>query len=81
MDQLPRLGKRGLICLLLCSSCLETFPLPLVAWDGLRYFIMALPEHSINYFAVSWASLIFQKRFPDAVNTFRKAIHSLHSVH
>ena len=23
------------------------FPLPLSAWDGLRYFIVALPEHSI----------------------------------
>ena len=26
------------------------FPLPLGAWDGLRYFILALPEPSINYF-------------------------------
>ena len=25
----------------------ERFPLPLVAWDGLRYFIVALPEPSI----------------------------------
>ena len=24
--------------------------LPLGAWDGLRYFILALPEPSINYF-------------------------------
>ena len=30
------------------SLCgLERFPLPLGAWDGLRYFIVALPEHSI----------------------------------
>ena len=29
---------------------LERFPLPLDAWDGLRYFIVALPEPSINYF-------------------------------
>ena len=28
---------------------LERFPLPLGAWDGLRYFIVALPEPSINY--------------------------------
>ena len=26
---------------------LERFPLPLGAWDGLRYFIVALPEPSI----------------------------------
>ena len=51
MDQLPRLGKRELICLLLFTcNCLEGFPLPLRAWDGLRYFIVALPEPSINYF-------------------------------
>ena len=49
VDQLPRLGKRELICLLLftCGFCLERFPLPLGAWDGLRYFIVALPEPSI----------------------------------
>ena len=29
---------------------MERFPLPLGAWDGLRYFIVALPEPSINYF-------------------------------
>ena len=49
MDQLARLGKRGLICLLLftCNymvSVRESFPLPLGAWDGLRYFIVPLPE-------------------------------------
>ena len=52
MDQLPRLGKRELICLLLFTCkyvvfCLERFPLPLGALDGLRYFIVALPEPSI----------------------------------
>ena len=52
MDQLPRLGKRELICLLsfTCNYfgfCLERFPLPLGAWDGLRYFIVALLEPSI----------------------------------
>ena len=30
-----------------CSVCLERFPLPLGAWDGQRYFIVALPEPSI----------------------------------
>ena len=34
----------AVIYLLLCGFCLERFPLPLVAWDGLRYFIVALPE-------------------------------------
>ena len=29
------------------AYCLERFPLPLGAWDGLRYFIVALPEPSI----------------------------------
>ena len=29
---------------------LERFPLPLCAWDGLRYLIVALPEPSYNYF-------------------------------
>ena len=54
MDQLPRLGKRELHCnvsavvyLQLCGFCLERFPLPRGAWDGLRYFIVALPEPSI----------------------------------
>ena len=32
---------------------LERFSLPLGAWDGLRYFIVALPEPSYNYFAVA----------------------------
>ena len=39
---------------LIMCFCLERFPLPLGAWDGLRYFIVALPEPSIyivyNYF-------------------------------
>ena len=51
---LPRLGKRELICLLsfTCKYVVYVwrgFPLPLGAWDGLRYFIVALPEPSINY--------------------------------
>ena len=36
--------------LILCGFCLEMFPLPVGAWDGQRYFIVALPEPSINYF-------------------------------
>ena len=52
MDQLPRFGKTGLIYLLLFTCnyvvfCSEMFSHPLGAWDGLRYFIVALPEPSI----------------------------------
>ena len=47
MDQLPRLGKRVLICLLLFTCNYVVSALPLGAWDGLRYFIVALPEPSI----------------------------------
>ena len=51
MDLLPRLGMRDnlsfVVYLQLCGFCLERFPLPLRAWDGLRYFIVALPESSI----------------------------------
>ena len=35
------------VYLYLCGFCSEKFPLPLGAWDGLRYFIAALPEPSI----------------------------------
>ena len=45
-DQLPRLGKRELICLLL-FTCNYVVSVPLGTGDGLRYFIMALPEPSI----------------------------------
>ena len=52
MGQLPGLGKRAnlvaSVYLQLCGFCGERFPLPLGAWDGLRYFIVALPEP--NYF-------------------------------
>ena len=52
MDQLPRLEKRELICLLLftCNyvvSVWRGFLLSLGAWDRLRYFIVAVPEPSI----------------------------------
>ena len=36
-----------IVYLYLCGFCLERFPLPLGAWDGLRYFIVPLPEPSI----------------------------------
>ena len=42
-----RANLSAVIYLLLCGFCLESFPLPLGAWDGLRYFIVALPEPSI----------------------------------
>ena len=63
MDQLPRLGKREGGFYLLLFDCLlvimwfllergfffllKRFPLPLGAYDGLRYSIVALPEPSI----------------------------------
>ena len=50
MDQLPRLGRRELICLLLftCNCVVSvSIPIPLGASDGLRYFIVTLPEPSI----------------------------------
>ena len=52
VDQLPRLGEEranlsAVVYLSLCGFCLERFPLPLGAWDGLGYLIVALPEHSI----------------------------------
>ena len=33
-----------------CCFCSEEFYLPLCAWERLRYFIVALPGHSINLF-------------------------------
>ena len=49
-------GQERDICLLLFTLImwflLERFPLPLGAWDGLRYFIVALPEPSIYLFSV-----------------------------
>ena len=52
MDQLSRVGKRELICLILftCNyvvSVGEVSSSSLGAWDGLRHFIVALPEPSI----------------------------------
>ena len=49
----------AVVYLQLCGFCLERFPLPLGAWDGLRYFIVALPEPSYNYLgSFSWLSAI-----------------------
>ena len=39
--------ERAINYLLLCSFCLERFPLSLGACDELRYSIVALPEPSI----------------------------------
>ena len=44
VDEWSSFGKELLSRL---TICLERFPLPLGAWDGLRYFIVALPEPSI----------------------------------
>ena len=45
-----RANLSAVVYLKLCGFCLARFPLPLGAWDGLRYFIVALPEPSINNF-------------------------------
>ena len=42
-----RANLSAVVYLYLSGFCLERFPLPLGAWDGLRYFIVALPEPSI----------------------------------
>ena len=42
-----RANLSAVVYLYLCVFCLERFPQPLGAWGGLRYFIVALPEHSI----------------------------------
>ena len=42
-----RANLSAVVYLWLCGFCSERFPLPLCVWDGLRYFIVALPEPSI----------------------------------
>ena len=42
-----RANLSAVVYLSICGFCLERFPLPLGAWDGLRFFIVALPEPSI----------------------------------
>ena len=39
-----RANLSAIVFLYPCGFCSERFPLPLGAWDGLRYFIVALPE-------------------------------------
>ena len=39
-----RVNLSAVVYLYLCGFCLERFPLPLGTLDGLRYFIVALPE-------------------------------------
>ena len=46
-----RANLSAIVYLYLCGFCSERFPLPLSAWDGLRYFILALPEPSISQLA------------------------------
>ena len=52
-NQLPRFGKRELICQLsfTCNMWFlmgeVSFSSPLGAWDGLRYFIVTLPGPTI----------------------------------
>ena len=58
MDQLSRSGKRELICLLLftCNYVVSVWrvsPLPLGAWDGICYFIVAIREPSIKSFLMT----------------------------
>ena len=54
MDQLPWLGNRELNCLLLFTCNY------VVAWDGLRYFIVALPEPSMSLFTINVFLLVSQ---------------------
>ena len=42
-----RANLSAIVYLYLCGFCSERFPLPLGAWDGLRYFIVALPGPAI----------------------------------
>ena len=42
-----RANLSAIVYLYSCGFCSERFPLPLGAWDGLRYFIVAFHEPSI----------------------------------
>ena len=59
-----RAGFSTFVCLCLCGLCLYRFPLPLGIWDRMLYFIVALPEPSINLFysftALMLPSMYFQ---------------------
>ena len=48
---------------------MKRFPLPLGAWDGLRYFIVALPEPSYNYLIYKFKNIMGRTDFWDQ---FRK---------
>ena len=58
----------------LCGFCLERVPLPLGAWDELRYFIVALPEPSISYFVKSLKTRFFLHLIRAKSIEFRKRI-------
>ena len=66
MDQLPRLGKRVLIYLLLLtcnyvvSVRISRFPLPLGAWDGYVITVWHYLSLPYNYFENSY--IIFLER-------------------
>ena len=65
MDQFSRLGKSIFICyclLVIMWFLLERFVIPLGAWDGLRYFIVALPVPSILLFLWTAPKLDLQSR-------------------
>ena len=49
VNQLPQLGKIELICLLLftCNYVVSVLRGFIFLWDGLRFFIVALPGPSI----------------------------------
>ena len=49
-DGEERANLSGIVNLKLCGFCSERVPLPLGAWDGLCYFIVALPGPSISLF-------------------------------
>ena len=53
---------------------MERFPLPLGACGGLRYFIVALPEPSINYFAEHRSGLSWSLN-ANALNSFNNVVY------
>ena len=59
----------------------ERFPLPLCAWDGLRYFIVALPEPSYNYFGFEGWILVMIASAPDLCIIFPFVYFLLYQVY
>ena len=57
-----RANLSAVVYFLLCGFCSERFPFPLGAWDGLRYFIVSLPEPSIYlfYLLILWEILFLR---------------------